>query len=102
VKPFPNQLLIKQPNLEQCGLLTIKYMELEEVCKDDKIWQKYRHPVLLQATPTHRYNAAKTFLDQLRKELAIDAVILQPDGIEQLRRSVTQALKEPWKGLLRI
>lgn len=88
---------IVQPNLEQCGLLTIKYIELEEVCQNDKIWQKYRHPVLLQATPAHRHNAAKTFLDQLRKELAIDAVILQPDGIDQLRREVTQALKEPWK-----
>ncbi len=88
---------IVQPNLEQCGLLTIKYMELETVCQNDKIWQKYRHPVLLQATPEHRYNATKTFLDQLRKELAIDAEILQPEGIEQLRREVTQALKEPWK-----
>jgi ATP-dependent helicase YprA (DUF1998 family) len=88
---------IVQPNLEQCGLLTIKYMELEEVCQNEKIWQKYRHPILLQATPSDRYNAAKIFLDQLRKELAIDAEILQPEGIEQLRREVTQALKEPWK-----
>jgi ATP-dependent helicase YprA (DUF1998 family) len=88
---------IVQPNLEQCGLLTMKYMELEEVCKDEKSWQKYRHPILLQATPSDRYNAAKIFLDQLRKELAIDAEILQPEGIEQLRREVIQALKEPWK-----
>jgi hypothetical protein len=88
---------IVQPNLEQCGLLTIKYMELEEVCQNEKIWQKYRHPILLQARPAHRYNAAKTFLDQLRKELAIDAEILQPEGIEQLRKEVIQALKEPWK-----
>jgi len=88
---------IVQPNLEQCGLLTIKYMELQEVCQNDQIWQKYRNPILLQATPAHRYNAAKTLLDQLRKELAIDAEILQPDGIEQLRKEVSQALKEPWK-----
>ncbi|GAA6615651.1 helicase-related protein [Scytonema sp. NUACC26] len=33
----------------------------------------------------------------MRKQLAIDAAILQPDGIENLKKEVAQALKEPWK-----
>ncbi|MEC4817777.1 MAG: helicase-related protein, partial [Scytonema sp. PMC 1069.18] len=88
---------IVQPNLEQCGLLTIEYSDLEESCANTKLWQKYRHPILLQASPNQRYLITKTLLDHLRKQLVIDAAILQPDGIEQLKKEVAQALKEPWK-----
>jgi very-short-patch-repair endonuclease len=87
---------IVQPNLEQCGLLAIEYEELWETCEDTQIWQQYPHPLLLQATPSQRLIAAKALLDQLRKELVIDAVLLQPDRLEQLKREVTQAIKEPW------
>jgi ATP-dependent helicase YprA (DUF1998 family) len=87
---------IVQPNLEQCGLLAIEYIELEEVCQAEEPWQKHPHPLLLRATPTQRLVAAKTLLDLLRRELVIDARLLQPDRVEQLRREVNQALKDPW------
>ncbi len=85
---------IVQPNLEQSGLLAIAYLDLEEACAEPSLWQ--RHPILLQATLQQRYTAAKALLDQLRRELAIDAALLQPDRLEQLRREVRQALKDPW------
>jgi superfamily II DNA/RNA helicase len=88
---------IVQPNLEQCGLLAIEYIELESTCKNSNLWQKYRHPVLLQASPAQRYTVAKAFLDYLRKELVIDAAILQPERLEQLKREVEQTIKDPWK-----
>ncbi|BBD58010.1 DEAD/DEAH box helicase domain-containing protein [Nostoc sp. HK-01] len=87
---------IVQPNLEQCGLLTIEYAELLATCENTQLWQKYRHPILLQASPAQRYFVIKTFLDHLRKKLVIDAEILQKNGIEQLRKEVSQALKDPW------
>ncbi|MDB9311921.1 DEAD/DEAH box helicase [Spirulina sp. CS-785/01] len=87
---------IVQPNLEQCGLLTIEYEELEETCQGTKLWQKYPHPILLQASPRERQIAAKAFLDHLRRELAIDAELLQPERIEKLKREVVQGLKDPW------
>lgn len=87
---------IVQPNLEQCGLLSIEYEELQEICSDTKLWQQYHHPILLQATPAQRELAAKTLLDQLRKELVIDAALLQSERIDQLKREVTQAIKDPW------
>lgn len=87
---------IVQPNLEQCGLLTIEYAELLATCENTQIWQKYRHPILLQASPSQRYFVVKTFLDHLRKKLVIDAEILQPEGTEQLKKEVSQALKDPW------
>lgn len=87
---------IVQPNLEQCGLLAIEYIDLEEVCQAIEPWQKHPHPLLLHATPTERLVTAKTLLDLLRRELVIDARLLQPDRVEQLKKEVNQALKDPW------
>ena len=88
---------IVQPNLEQCGLLTIEYAQLQGACDHLQLWQHYQNAILLQATPIQRFAVAKALLDHLRKELVIDAVLLQPSRIDQLRREVAQAIKEPWK-----
>lgn len=87
---------IVQPNLEQCGLLAIEYEGLEEVCRAEKLWEKHSHPVLLQATPEQRRSAIRAVLDQLRKDLVLDADLLQPQSVEQLKREVRQAVKDPW------
>ncbi|MFB2819689.1 DEAD/DEAH box helicase [Umezakia ovalisporum] len=87
---------IVQPNLEQCGLLVIEYDGLEEICANKAIWNKHRHPVLLQGTPQERFTAALALLNHLRRELAIDAKLLQYDNKDSLIREVFQAIKEPW------
>jgi len=86
-----------QPNLEQCGLLAIQYQDIEATCANTTLWEKHPHPLLLQATPQQRYNVVKAVLDQLRKELVLDAAILQPDKIEKLQRSVNQTIADPWR-----
>ncbi|VEP13144.1 hypothetical protein H1P_1860002 [Hyella patelloides LEGE 07179] len=88
---------IVQPNLEQCGLLEIEYDDLENICRNHTIWQKYPHQVLLGATAPEKYTALKTFLDYLRKQLAIDAELLQPEHLDKLKRNVAQALNDKWK-----
>ncbi|URD53487.1 DEAD/DEAH box helicase [Chroococcidiopsis sp. CCNUC1] len=88
---------IVQPNLEQCGLLTIEYEELEATCEDPQLWQMYPHSILLQATPAQRLAVTKAVLDHLRKELALDAALLQSDRLDQLKREVAQAIADPWK-----
>jgi DEAD/DEAH box helicase/Helicase conserved C-terminal domain len=87
---------IVQPNLEQSGLLKIDYVDLMEICGHEPIFAKHHHPILSQATPEQRYQAILPLLEMLRKELAIDAKLLQPSGTEELKRKVNQALKEPW------
>lgn len=87
---------IVQPNLEQCGLLGIEYEGLEEVCGATELWQKHSHPILLQASPEQRYEVIRAVLDQLRKDLVLDAELLQPQRVEQLKKEVRQAIKEPW------
>jgi len=87
---------IVQPNLEQCGLLAIEYDGLPAECANETLWQKHRHPILLQATPQERFIASLAFLNQLRRELAIDAKLLQPQQQDQLKSDIFQAIKEPW------
>ncbi|WP_228045803.1 DEAD/DEAH box helicase, partial [Tolypothrix sp. LEGE 11397] len=87
---------IVQPNLEQCGLLVIEYDGLQEDCADNNLWQKHRHPLLLQATPQQRFVITQALLNHLRRELAIDAKLLQPDQKDSLRSEVIQIIKEPW------
>lgn len=87
---------IVQPNLEQCGLLAIEYQALGDVCRAEEFWQKHSHPVLLQASPSQREATIRAVLDQLRKDLVLDAELLQPQRLEQLKREVKQAIKDPW------
>jgi superfamily II DNA/RNA helicase len=86
---------IVQPNLEQCGLLTIEYEGLRELCKADKLWER-SHFALMGATPEERLRLLKTLLDLLRRELAIDAKLLQPEELERLQREASQQLNERW------
>lgn len=87
---------IVQPNLEQCGLLAIEYDGLQQECTDTALWQKHRHSILLQATPQERFTASLALLNQLRRELAVDAIALQQGQHDQLKSEIFQAIKEPW------
>ena len=68
---------ITSPNLEQCGLLEIKYLSLEDVCRDEEVWAK-GHSALVSASPQTRIKIAKVLLDYMRRELAIKVDYLEP------------------------
>jgi superfamily II DNA/RNA helicase len=85
---------IVQPNLEQCGLLRVEYPGLRELCQNEDAWAI--HPVLKQAAPDIRERAIHAFLDHLRREMAIDARVLDPQEEWELRQRVQQNLREPW------
>ena len=86
---------VTAPNLEQCGLLEIAYVSLDELCRDDNVW-KSLHPVLAGASPEDRYSAAKALLDQLRWGLAIRVDYLSAGFQERLRQRSHQHLVPPW------
>ncbi|MBE9242242.1 DEAD/DEAH box helicase [Synechocystis salina] len=88
---------IVQPNLEQCGLLKIDYSGLEDVCHDPKPWEAYPNSILQQSYPQERYQTAKVLLDNLRRELAVDAELLQPEQTEQFTKEINQRLNDQWK-----
>jgi len=86
---------ITSPNLEQCGLLSIDYLSLDEICADEEIWQKC-HAALATASPTTRKKVAKTLLDYMRRELAIKVDYLNKEMQESIQQQSSQRLIAPW------
>ncbi|WP_029214555.1 DEAD/DEAH box helicase [Kallotenue papyrolyticum] len=86
---------VTQPNLEQCGLLRIDYANLKVICADDARWQA--HPVLRDSTPEQRERAVRALLEHLRRELAINAPVLDPQRQDQIKRNVNAKLNEAWR-----
>jgi ATP-dependent helicase YprA (DUF1998 family)/very-short-patch-repair endonuclease len=86
---------ITSPNLEQCGLLEIKYQSLQEVCEAEDIWQNC-HSALSMAQPAIRAKIAKVLLDYMRRELAIKVDYLNDLHQEQIQQQSSQRLVPPW------
>src|SRR5262249_27878445 len=83
------------PNLEQCGLLEIRYLSLDEVCHAEDVWQN-GHPALVTASPQTRMQVARVLLDYMRRELAIKVDVLSPLYQERIQRQSSQYLIDPW------
>jgi ATP-dependent helicase YprA (DUF1998 family)/very-short-patch-repair endonuclease len=86
---------ITSPNLEQCGLLKIRYTALDEVCAAEDIWQD-AHPALVGASPETRLRVSKVLLDYMRRELAIKVDYLNSAHQETLKQLSSQKLRTPW------
>lgn len=86
---------ITSPNLEQCGLLEMQYLSLEDVCQDEGIWQAC-HPALVTASPETREKVSKVLLDFMRRELAIKVDYLDIRYQERIQQRSSQRLKDPW------
>jgi hypothetical protein len=86
---------ITLPNLEQCGLLEIRYSSLDELCAHEAIWAEL-HPALAAAAPAARREVAVTLLDLMRRELAIRVDYLDPVYQERVQQLSSQHLRAPW------
>jgi ATP-dependent helicase YprA (DUF1998 family) len=62
---------ITSPNLEQTGLLEIRYPSLQELAEAEDIWADHKHPALAPASPDTRVAVARALIDVLRRGLAI-------------------------------
>ena len=85
---------IVQPNLEQVGLLKIRYHGLTELASDDSRWVDILR--MEAASPGVRERVLTVFLDHLRMQLAIETPVLSIDGIRQMRDITSGRLREPW------
>jgi ATP-dependent helicase YprA (DUF1998 family)/very-short-patch-repair endonuclease len=86
---------ITSPNLEQCGLLTIAYLSLEEVCRDEEVWRDC-HAALSTASPETRMKVIRVLLDYMRRELAIKVDYLDQLYQESIQQQSNQRLVAPW------
>ena len=86
---------LTSPNLEQCGLLEIEYVSLNEVCAANDLWENV-HPALAAASPEIRFQVCKVLLDYMRRSLAIRVDYLDPVYQDSLKQQSSQYLKLPW------
>jgi len=86
---------LTQPNLEQCGLLTIEYESLPELAADEEEWVGC-HDALATAAPAKRAFLLRVLLDTVRRELAIKVDVLDREHQEGLERRAAQRLAGPW------
>jgi len=86
---------VTSPNLEQCGLLELRYPVLDELCQNQEDWQNL-HPALAAASPDTREHVCRVLLDFMRRELAIKVDYLKPDYQDQIRQLSSQHLIAPW------
>ncbi len=86
---------LTSPNLEQCGLLEIRYVALDELCASEDVWQN-RHEALRTASPETRAKVAKVLLDLMRRELAIKVDYLETGFQERLHQRSGMHLAPPW------
>jgi ATP-dependent helicase YprA (DUF1998 family) len=86
---------ITAPNLEQSGLLEIRYESLDELCAASHVWQD-AHPVLAGAAPKVREETCRVLLDLMRRGLAISVDYLDTDWQDRLKQRSSQFLLDPW------
>jgi ATP-dependent helicase YprA (DUF1998 family)/very-short-patch-repair endonuclease len=86
---------ITSPNLEQCGLLNIRYQSLGDVCAAEDVWAEL-HPALATAEPATRERVSGVLLDYMRRELAIKTEFLDATRQERIVQAANQFLVAPW------
>ena len=86
---------VTSPNLEQCGLLEIRYPVLEELCNAHDEWNGC-HQTLVSASAETRMKIAKVLLDFMRRELAVKVDYLDQRYLEQVQQLSSQYLIAPW------
>jgi superfamily II DNA/RNA helicase len=82
-----------QPDLEQCGLVSIEYEGLPELIADS-YWT--HAPVMAAATPSAREFVLRAVLNYLRRNLILNTTILGDDHRKKIERNSQQWLCEPW------
>lgn len=86
---------ITQPNLEQCGLLRIEYDYLDAICQRAESWAE--NPILHACPPDQRLQTIRALLEHMRRELAIDTPVLNPEKQRDVVKEVNQRLHETWQ-----
>jgi len=83
------------PNLEQCALLNIEYVDLEEVAATDLAWAKV--PLLNRLITHERKEFLATILDFFRLEYAIHSEnYLTQSKLKEHEKQFREMLRSPW------
>ena len=83
------------PNLEQCALLDIGYVDLEEIASSDDFWTDLE--IASSLTHSERREFLANVLDYFRLEYAIHSEnYLVPSRLKEFEKRFREQLKAPW------
>lgn len=83
------------PNLEQCALLDIDYLDLDEIAAEDGFWEDIEVANALDRPD--RRDFLSTVLDYFRLEYAIHSEnYLVPNRLKEFEKRFREQLKAPW------
>lgn len=85
---------VVQPNLEDVGLLRVEYNGLSELCEREELFADM--PGLSLYAPEGRAEVLRAVLDYFRKQLAIEARVLQGEYQKSLEDRCEQYLNDFW------
>ncbi len=82
-----------QPDLDQCGLVSIEYEGIYELAEDPR-WKEVL--VMAAASVAAREYVLRAALNYLRRNLIVSTPILSEDHRKKIVRNSQQWLREPW------
>jgi len=83
------------PNLEQCALLTIEYLDMDEVASTDAAW--FDVPLVNELSSLERKEFLSNILDFFRLEYAIHSEnYLTQSKLKEHEKQFREMLKAPW------
>ncbi len=83
------------PNLEQCALLAIDYLDLDEIVAEDRFWADLE--IVNNVAHPERRAFLATVLDYFRLEYAIHSEnYLVPNRLKEFEKRFREQLKAPW------
>ena len=85
---------VAQPNLEQCGLMTVEYDGLSAIADDDSVWSAV--PMMNFADRELRFQILKAILNHLRSVLVVRANCLEENHTRSLVNRLSNDFREPW------
>ncbi len=83
------------PNLEQLGLLRVRYEGIDELAADDARFAT-APPILRHASHAVRADVYRTLFDHLRTWMAIRSHVLDQTTVEQMLAKSHSRLRAPW------
>jgi superfamily II DNA/RNA helicase len=83
------------PNLEQCGLLVVDYLDLDEIVAEDGFWADT--PIVCDLPHADRRDFLTSILDFFRLEYALHSEnFLTPSRLKEYEKHFREQLKSPW------
>lgn len=83
------------PNLEQCGLLVVDYLDIDEIVAEDNFWADM--PLVCDLSHAERRDFLTTILDFFRLEYALHSEnFLTPSSLKEFEKHFREQLKAPW------